>query len=81
VLGRKLHGNWEHMKPSVLERWSGVTVDDIAQLAGEREGLMRVLKARTQKSYGQIEREVNEFELRELRAGYSSRPSLGIGPD
>jgi hypothetical protein len=42
---------------------------------------MRVLKARSSKSYGEIERELAEFELRDLRATYMSRPSLGIGLD
>ena len=79
--GRKLHGNWEHMKPAVLEQWSSVTAEDIAHLAGEREELMRVLKARYQKSYGEIEREVSEFEVRKLRAGYAARLSRGMGPD
>jgi uncharacterized protein YjbJ (UPF0337 family) len=79
--GRKLNGNWEHMKSSVLEQWSSVTAEDIAHLAGEREGLMRVLKERYQKTYGEIEREVNEFEVRQLRAGYASRPARGMGLD
>ena len=79
--GRKLHGDWERMKSSVLEKWSSVTAEDIAHLAGEREGLMRVLKARYQKTYGEIEREVDEFEVRLLRAGYSSRPTRGMDPD
>ncbi len=79
--GRKLHGNWEHMKSAVLEKWSSVTAEDISHLAGEREELMRVLKTRYQKSYGEIEREVAEFEVRQLRAGYASRPSRGMGQD
>lgn len=78
---RKLHGSWNHMKSAVLQRWTSVTADDIADLAGEREALMRVLKDRYGKSYGEIEREVAEFELRDVRSGYASRPALGIGPD
>ena len=78
---RKLNGDWQHMKSSVLEHWSSVTAEDIAHLAGEREGLMRVLKERYQKTYGEIEREVNEFEVRQLRAGYASRPTRGMRPD
>ena len=79
--GRNLHGNWTLMKSAVLEQWSSVTADDIAHLAGEREALMRVLKARYQKTYGEIEREVTEFEVSVLRAGYASRPARGIGLD
>ncbi|HEX6313860.1 MAG TPA: hypothetical protein VFZ73_03340 [Gemmatimonadaceae bacterium] len=79
--GRKLAGSWSHMKPAVLERWTNLTAEDIAELAGEREALMRLLKDRYEKSYGEIEREVTEFEVRDLRAGYASRLSSGIGPD
>ena len=79
--GRNLNGNWNLMKPAVLERWSSITADDIAHLAGEREALMQVLKTRYQKTYGEIEREVTEFEVSTLRAGYASRPSRGIGLD
>ena len=77
---RNLRGSWMHMKAAVLDHWPCVTVEDIASLAGQREELMRVLKARSNKSYGEIERELAEFELRDLRASYASRPALGIGP-
>ena len=80
--GRNLSGNWNQMKAAVLQQWSRVSVEDIAHLAGEREALMRVLKDRYDgKSYGEIEREVAEFEVRDLRAGYASRPARGIGRD
>jgi hypothetical protein len=78
---RVLRGNWMQMKSAILDKWPGVTPEDISSLAGEREELMRVLKARSSKSYGEIERELAEFELRDLRATYMSRPSLGIGLD
>jgi uncharacterized protein YjbJ (UPF0337 family) len=78
---RNLRGNWSQMKSAVLEQWSRVTVEDIANLAGEREALMQVLKDRYEKTYGEIEREVNEFEMRDVRTGYATRPSYGIGPD
>jgi uncharacterized protein YjbJ (UPF0337 family) len=79
--GRTLRGNWDQMKTAVLEHWSRVTAEDIAHLAGEREALMRVLKDRYEKSYGEIEREVAEFEMRDLRTGYAARLSRGIGPN
>jgi uncharacterized protein YjbJ (UPF0337 family) len=79
--GRYLRGNWNQMKAAVLEQWSRVTVEDIAHLAGEREALMQVLKDRYAKTYGEIEREVAEFELRDQRTAYKSRYSRGIGPD
>ena len=78
---RKLRGNWSQMKAAVLEQWSRVTADDIAHLAGEREALMRVLKDRYEKTYGEIEREVAEFEMRDQRTGYVTRRSPGIGLD
>ena len=78
---RNLRGNWSQMKSAVLEQWSRITADDIANLAGEREALMQVLKGRYEKTYGEIEREVNEFEMRDLRTSYQSRPSPGIGVD
>ena len=79
--GRHLRGNWSQMKVAVLQHWSKVTAEDIAHLAGERESLMQVLKDRYAKTYGEIEREVAEFEMRDLRSGYKSRLSQGIGPD
>ena len=79
--GRYLRGDWNQMKAGILEHWSRVTADDIAHLAGEREALMRVLKDRYEKTYGEIEREVAEFEVRDLTTGYASRVSRGIGPD
>jgi hypothetical protein len=69
------------MKSAILDRWPELTAADIASLAGEREELMRVLKSRTEKSYGEIERELAEFEVRDLRANYASRPARGIGVD
>ena len=79
--GRNLRGNWSQMKAGVLEQWSRVTAHDIAHLAGEREALMRVLKDRYDKTYGEIEREVAEFEVRDLSSGYAARRSSGLGPD
>lgn len=79
--GRNLRGNWSQMKSAVLEQWSRITAEDIAHMAGEREALMQVLKDRYAKTYGEIEREVAEFEVRDLRKGYRMRPSQGIGAD
>ena len=78
---RRLRGNWMQMKSAIRDQWPEVTANDIASLAGERDALMRVLKARSNKSYYEIERELAEFELRDLRTAYASRPALGIGLD
>ena len=40
---RDLNGNWILMKSAVLQHWPRVTAQDIANLAGEREALMRLL--------------------------------------
>lgn len=79
--GRGLKGSWTDMKAAVREFWPHVTEQDVADLRGERDELMLVLKARYAKSYGEIEREVAEFELREARQAYATRPSRGIRPD
>lgn len=79
--GRGFNGSWTQNRLAVRAHWPRVTAEDIANLADEREALMRLLKDRYGRSYGEIEREVTEFELREVRAAYASRPARGIGPD
>ena len=81
MVRRGLDGNWTHMKAALRDCWQRLTEDDIASIAGERDQLMQRIKARYEKTYGEIEREITEFELRELRAGYSARPSIGITND
>jgi hypothetical protein len=71
---------WRH-RLAFSQEWPCVTARDIATLAGERKALMRVPESRTNKSYGEIEREIAEYELRDLRAGYATRPAPGIGFD
>ena len=75
---RALHGDWAQTSAVVRQYWPHLSEHDVASLSGERDQLMRMLKDRYKKSYGQIEREVSEFELRELRTAYAARPSLGI---
>lgn len=78
---RALRGNWAQMKDAAREFWPHLTEDDVAAIEGQRGELVRRLKARYEKSYGEIEREVTEFELRDIRAAYAARPSLGITND
>ena len=78
---RHLRGTWVEMQTAIRVRWPEVTEDDIAAVAGERDALMLVLKSRSSKSYAQIDREIAEFEVRDLRRAYASRPSPGIGTD
>lgn len=75
-----LHGNWEHLHDAVRQRWPRLSDDEVVAIAGERESLVRLLKAHYDKSYSEIEREVTEFDLRDIRAANMARPSLGIGP-
>ena len=78
---RGISGNWTQMKDAVLAFWPRLTESDVLDMVGERDELMRTLKARYEKSYGEIEREVTEFELRDTRSAFASRRSLGITND
>lgn len=78
---RKLNGDWLQLKATLRDYWHHLTDEDVAGIAGERDALMRKLKARYAKTYGEIEREVTEFEHREARSANASRPSLGIRND
>jgi hypothetical protein len=81
---RRLTGNWHHTQAAVREYWPRLTeqeIADLADIAEQRDALMRLLKARYEKSYGEIDREVTEFELRDFRSAHASRPSLGIQAD
>ena len=78
---RRLRGDWAQLKTVARNVWPRLTDEDLAPLVGEREELMRILKARYERTYGQIEREVTEFELNDLRRANTSRLSLGIRND
>lgn len=78
---RGISGDWAKMKTAVRAFWPQLTEDDVVAVAGERDELMRKLKARYAKSYGEIEREVTEFELRDARSAFASRRSMGITND
>lgn len=77
----KLHGSWLDTRTALLARWSRLSDEDLSAVDGERGALLRLLKARYGKTYGELEREVNEFELREVWAANMARPSLGITND
>ena len=81
---RQLKGDWMETLAAVRAYWPYLTEADVAAIvstAGERDALMRLLKAKSKGTYGQIEREVTEFELRAARSAYAARPSLGIVND
>ena len=53
----------------------------LAQVHRQREALLHALKIRYGKTYGELEREVTEFDFREIWAANMARPSLGIAND
>ncbi|MEO6446695.1 MAG: hypothetical protein ABIZ91_09795 [Gemmatimonadaceae bacterium] len=78
---RPLQGDWFQLKDELRLQWPQLSERDITAVAGQREELMRRLKKLYQKTYGEIEREVTEFELRRVRDAYAARPARGIGID
>lgn len=64
----RLKGDWNQIKGKVAERWGKLTDDDLAVIAGKRDQLVGVLQMLYGKAQEDIEREVNEFDGRTLRA-------------
>lgn len=77
----RLQGDWQQMSPKVRAHWPRLSDDDDVAIDGERNELVRMLRQRYGKSYGELEREVTEFDLRDIRASNMARPSLGITND
>lgn len=77
----RLQGDWQQMSPKVRAHWPRLSDDDVVAIDGERNELVRMLRQRYGKSYGELEREVTEFDLRDIRASNMARPSLGITND
>ncbi len=77
----RLLGDWQHISPKVRARWPRLSDDDVVAIDGERRELVRMLRQRYGKSYGELEREVTEFDLRDIRASNMARTSLGITND
>ena len=77
----KIIGNWDRERDAARKHWPLLTEHDVVSIAGEREALMRAINARYGTSYGQIERDVEEFELRDIRSANAARTSLGIRND
>ncbi len=74
----KIIANWSRERDAARRRWPLLTEQDVEFIAGEREALLRAINARYGTSYGEIERDVEEFELREIRSANAARTSLGI---
>ncbi len=78
---RGFSGNWMQLQQAVRQRWPLLPEQDLAGISGERDDLMRLIKLYYDRTYGEIERELTEFELRDIRSAYASRPSLGMPND
>ncbi len=78
MTSRSLRGDWTRMKAAVRDWWPRLTPRDVAAMSGQRDELMRKLKIRYEKTYGEIEREVTEFESHDVRSACAARPSRGI---
>jgi hypothetical protein len=72
---RGLSDNWVRVRAMVRHHWPLLTEQDVAGIAGERDELMRLLKSHYPRTYEQIERELTEFELREVRSGFANPSS------
>lgn len=77
----RLNGDWQHVSPKVRTQWPRLSAEDVISIDGERDLLVRALRERYGKSYGELEREVSDFDLRDIRAANMARPSLGITND
>ena len=60
----RIEGNWQQLKPHVLEQWGKFSEEDLTSIAGKREQLM----GRIQQSYGvppdEAEKQIRDFETR-----------------
>ncbi len=77
----RLLGTWEQTRAAARKVWPRLTEADCDAIAGQREALLHALKIRYGKTYGELEREVTEFDFREIWAANMARPSLGIAND
>lgn len=80
-MSASLHGDWQQVRARLQARWSRLSDEDVSAVAGVRQELVRRLKARYDKSFSEIEREVTEFELQDIWAANMARKSLGITSD
>jgi uncharacterized protein YjbJ (UPF0337 family) len=63
-----LEGNWMQVKGKVREQWGKLTDDDLDVIAGQRDQLVGRIKERYGKTADEADREVSDFEKRNLRA-------------
>jgi len=77
----ELLGEWRLVREAVRACWPRLTTVDLEGIKGERRALVRALKAHYGTTFGEIERQVCDFELRDVRAANMARLSLGITND
>ncbi|MEP7345178.1 MAG: CsbD family protein [Gemmatimonadaceae bacterium] len=63
-----IEGNWMQLKGKVREQWGKLTDDDVDIIAGKRDQLIGRIKERYGLTADEVDREVKEFESRNLRA-------------
>lgn len=62
----ELQDNWEHVRDRLQIRWAKLTSEDLQEMNGEREELVRVLQRRHHFKRRKAEDEAEEF-VRRLR--------------
>lgn len=63
-----IEGNWKTTKGKVREQWGKLTDDDLDVIAGKRDQLVGRLQERYGHTKDAAEREVTEYEARQVRA-------------
>ena len=58
----EIRGSWKEVYGAVRATWGKLTDDDVLQIDGERDRLVRTLQRRYGKSRHQVEAEVTAFE-------------------
>jgi len=56
-----LKGQWKELKGRVRRRWGKITVDDMAQIQGDREVLAGKIQERYGRSREQVEEELDRW--------------------
>jgi uncharacterized protein YjbJ (UPF0337 family) len=69
-----IEGKWKEMRGRVRERWGKLTDDDLDVIAGKRDQLIGLIQQRYGLARNEIERQVSEFEERNMAtSGRSDR--------
>ncbi len=66
-----LKRQWEHLKDRVRQRWSRFTDEDLIQIDGDREALMRKIQERYGRSPEQAQTDLAQWLAAERGAGYA----------